>query len=165
LSVPDDRRDAIVAAIVDATAGAARILAVIARRVECWYDDPAMNHMQNRLKDKRVLITGASAGFGEACARALRGLRGTARTLGPPHGPARKLKAEIEDRYHVTAGIRCVDVRDREAVRAAAADLVARGCLPTSWSTNAGLASGLDPIHEGHYEDWDAMIDTNLKVF
>jgi serine 3-dehydrogenase len=131
--------------------------------MECWYDDPAMNHMQNRLKDKRVLITGASAGFGEACARAFAACGAQLELWARRMDRLEKLKAEIEDRYHVTAGIRCVDVRDREAVRAAAADLVARGWFADVLVNNAGLASGLDPIHEGHYEDWDAMIDTNLK--
>jgi serine 3-dehydrogenase len=56
-----------------------------------------------------------------------------------------------------------VDVRDRDAVRAAAAGLEARGWHTDVLVNNAGLASGLDPIHEGHYEDWDAMIDTNLR--
>jgi serine 3-dehydrogenase len=54
-------------------------------------------------------------------------------------------------------------VRDRDAVKAAVVDLYAAGRHIDVLINNAGLAAGLDPIHEGDYEDWDAMIDTNLK--
>jgi serine 3-dehydrogenase len=122
-----------------------------------------MNPAPNRLQDKHVLITGASAGFGEACARAFAAcgahLELWARRLDRLQG----LKAGIEDRNGVRVGVRAVDVRDRDAVRSAAAAL-ASGAWPVDvLVNNAGLASGLDPVHEGHYEDWDAMIDTNLK--
>lgn len=122
-----------------------------------------MNHIQNRLKDKRVLITGASAGFGEACARAFAACGAQLELWARRMERLESLRSEIESRHHVTAGIRQVDVRDRAAVKAAVAELESRGWIADVLVNNAGLASGLDPIHEGDYEDWDAMIDTNLK--
>jgi serine 3-dehydrogenase len=56
-----------------------------------------------------------------------------------------------------------VDVRDRATVIREAASLVDRNRLPDVLLNNAGLASGFDPIHEGDYDDWDRMIDTNVK--
>jgi NADP-dependent 3-hydroxy acid dehydrogenase YdfG len=56
-----------------------------------------------------------------------------------------------------------VDVRAREAVEQAIGD------LPAPWQTidvlvnNAGLSRGLEPIHEGRYDNWDEMLDTNVK--
>ncbi len=117
----------------------------------------------NRLDKKNVIITGASAGFGEACARrfAAHGcnLELWARRL----DRLERLKTELEDGHGGSVSVREVDVRDREAVRAAVEALRARKWLPDILVNNAGLAAGMDPIHEGSYEDWDAMIDTNLK--
>jgi serine 3-dehydrogenase len=48
-------------------------------------------------------------------------------------------------------------------VGAAVATLRETGWIPDVLVNNAGLASGLNPVHEGDYDDWDAMIDTNLK--
>ncbi|HYT71834.1 MAG TPA: SDR family NAD(P)-dependent oxidoreductase, partial [Gemmatimonadales bacterium] len=56
-----------------------------------------------------------------------------------------------------------VDVRDRVAVNRAAEGLVAAGHVPDVLINNAGLASGMAKIHEGDPDDWDRMIDTNLK--
>src|SRR5207245_11619777 len=56
-----------------------------------------------------------------------------------------------------------VDVRDRAAVNGATAELVAADQVPDVLLNNAGLASGLAKIHEGDRDDWDRMIDTNLK--
>ncbi|MDH4036533.1 MAG: SDR family NAD(P)-dependent oxidoreductase [Candidatus Krumholzibacteria bacterium] len=117
----------------------------------------------NRLEGKNVVITGASAGFGEACARhfAAHGshLELWARRL----DRLERVRAELEDRHGKPVSIRVVDVRARDVVSAAAAELRERGWIPDVLVNNAGLASGFDPIQEGDYEDWDAMIDTNLK--
>lgn len=56
-----------------------------------------------------------------------------------------------------------VDVRDRDGVIAFGRRLEEDGIAPDVLVNNAGLSRGLDPIHEGHFEDWDEMIDTNIK--
>ncbi|HET6347958.1 MAG TPA: SDR family NAD(P)-dependent oxidoreductase [Candidatus Krumholzibacteria bacterium] len=119
--------------------------------------------MNSRLQNKRVLITGASAGFGEACAHAFAGAGANLELWARRKDRLDAVRKDVLARHKVDIGIRDVDVRDRDTVRAAVAELAAAGKHIDVLVNNAGLASGLDPIHEGDYEDWDAMIDTNLK--
>ncbi|MDH3197609.1 MAG: SDR family NAD(P)-dependent oxidoreductase [Candidatus Krumholzibacteria bacterium] len=113
----------------------------------------------NRIEGKRVLVTGASAGIGEACARAFaaRGARLVlwARRKDRLEKLARALDTEVETAV--------VDVRDRDAVRAAVEALHDGGGVPDILVNNAGLAAGMDKLHEGDYDHWDRMIDTNVK--
>jgi 3-hydroxy acid dehydrogenase/malonic semialdehyde reductase len=117
----------------------------------------------SRLKGKRALITGASAGFGEACARAFGAQGANVELWARRQDRLDALRAEIAREYNVDVNTRSVDVRDREAVKAAVVELYGAGRHIDVLVNNAGLASGLDPIHEGDYDDWDAMIDTNIK--
>lgn len=115
------------------------------------------------LKGKRVLITGASAGFGEACARAFAAQGSHLELWARRKDRLDALKSEIEDRHGVPVGVLAVDVRDRDTIHRAIAALERDGKPIDILVNNAGLASGLDPVQEGNYDDWDAMIDTNLK--
>lgn len=115
--------------------------------------------MKNR---KIALITGATSGIGEACAKKFtRGgydliLTGRKET---------KLKALAEELEKVGAETQVLvfDVRDREAAMKAVASLDERWKAVDVLINNAGLALGLDKEYEGHPEDWDMMIDTNIK--
>jgi 3-hydroxy acid dehydrogenase/malonic semialdehyde reductase len=112
---------------------------------------------------KTAFITGASAGIGEATAIKLAqegyNLILTARRA----DRLEKLKEELEKQYGIKVLLCIVDVRNRDEV------IKAIGALPTEWQkinvlvNNAGLASGLSPIDEGNMDDWDLMIDTNIK--
>jgi 3-hydroxy acid dehydrogenase/malonic semialdehyde reductase len=117
----------------------------------------------NRIKDKLVMITGASAGIGRACAErfAADGARLvlTARRL----ERLEALQAKLKQAHGVEIHVFALDVRDRAAVARLADDLLARGLVPDVLVNNAGLASGLDKLQEGRLEDWDRMIDTNVK--
>lgn len=110
-----------------------------------------------------TLITGASAGIGAACARrfAAEGhdLALWARRLERLDDLASKLALE----HGVTAHTAAVDVRDRDAVEDAARSLIDSAGVPDVLVNNAGLAAGLDFLQEGDPDDWDRMIDTNLK--
>lgn len=105
------------------------------------------------LVDATVLITGASSGIGQACARAF-ARAGARLVLCARRADRLDLLAQEVDTEATTI---VLDVRDREAVSAALAD------VPTDvLVNNAGLASGLAPLHEDEPWRWDAMLDTNV---
>lgn len=115
------------------------------------------------LADRVVLVTGASAGIGEACARAFGRLG--ARLLLVARRRARLESLAVELGQAGAAAVRTLplDVRDAPAVFRAFEE------LPAAWRgievlvNNAGLSRGLAPLHEGERRDWDEMIDTNVK--
>lgn len=116
-----------------------------------------------KLKDSVVFITGASAGIGEACAFAFAGegarLLLAARRL-------EKLRAlEPKLREAGAAGVHSIalDVRDSQAVSAAIAALAEPWSAIDILVNNAGLSRGLEKLHAGHLQDWEEMIDTNIK--
>jgi len=110
---------------------------------------------------KTIFITGASAGFGEACARkfATEGHRLilTARRVG-------KLE-KLRDELVTAAGIHIaqLDVRDNAEVEAVTAFLPEDFRDIDVLLNNAGLALGLEPAHQVNLEDWEVMVDTNIK--
>jgi len=115
------------------------------------------------IRGKRVVVTGASAGIGEACARRL-AVEGAhlvlwARRLEALDRLADTLESEHGTNVHVAA----VDVRDRDAVNDAARSIIDAGNVPDVLVNNAGLARGFTRLHEGDPVDWDEMIDTNIK--
>lgn len=113
------------------------------------------------MSGKTFFITGASAGFGAACARtfATEGNRLilTARRV----DPLLKLQAELAAGAEVH--IIPLDVRDREAVQGAIESLPERFRNIDVLLNNAGLALGLEPAHQVDLDDWDTMVDTNIK--
>jgi len=116
------------------------------------------------MNDQTVFITGASSGIGRACAMAF-AAKGYRLLL-----CARRLERVLELQRQLETdhpGIAIcsfeLDVRDGTAVNAALA------ALSDDWKTidilinNAGLSRGLDKLQDGSFEDWDEMIDTNVK--
>lgn len=115
------------------------------------------------LEGSWILVTGASAGIGEACAHRFAEDGASLILWARRLDRLQDLSAELRERYGTEVEIRQVDVRDRDLVVREAAALVEAGRVPDVILNNAGLASGFDAIHEGSYEDWDRMIDTNVK--
>jgi len=117
----------------------------------------------NRIKGKTVLITGASAGIGEASARAFASMGATLILCARRKDRLATLKAELEEEHDVAVRTKVLDVRDRKAVEAFAAELEADDAVPDVLVNNAGKALGLHLFHEGLIDDWEEMIDTNVK--
>ena len=116
-----------------------------------------------RLNDSVVFVTGASSGIGESCARefarAGAKLLLAARRLEKLETLATELQVECGSETHLLQ----LDVCDRAAVESAIAS------LPDEWGAidvlvnNAGLSRGLDKLQEAEFQDWEEMIDTNIK--
>ena len=108
---------------------------------------------------KTALITGATSGIGEACARKF--AEGGYRLIitGRNEQKLNQLKDELDTEVLTLR----YDVRDRMATEAAVKS------IPEGWTdidvliNNAGLALGLEPEYEGDMDDWETMIDTNIK--
>jgi 3-hydroxy acid dehydrogenase / malonic semialdehyde reductase len=117
----------------------------------------------NRLVGKRVLITGASSGFGAAMA--LRFAEQGCDLLLSARRVERveDLATELRKAHEVEVRVDHLDVTDRDAVAAYVADLAAQRLIPDILVNNAGKARGLDKLYEGSLEHWEDMIDTNVK--
>jgi NADP-dependent 3-hydroxy acid dehydrogenase YdfG len=117
----------------------------------------------NRISGKLILITGASSGIGAACARRFAAEGARLALWARRRDRLEQLAAELEQGPGTGVHLAAVDVRDRTVVNRAAAELVATAGVPDVLVNNAGLASGLAKLQEGDPDDWDRMIDTNLK--
>lgn len=116
--------------------------------------------MKNRIEGEWVLITGATAGIGKASAWQFGEYGCNLVVTGRREERLQSLKAELEETYPIQVQTGSFDVRDREACR----EFVDTLQQPIDiLVNNAGLAAGKDGIHEANLDDWDAMIDTNVK--
>lgn len=117
----------------------------------------------NRIKGKQVIITGASSGIGRACAEQCAAHEANLMLLARRVDRLQELKSLLEKKYSASVAVRGLDVRNRGEVRSFAEELKKLSVYPDILINNAGLAAGLDLLHEGSFEDWDRMIDTNIK--
>ena len=116
------------------------------------------------MKGKIVFITGASSGIGEGSARKFAS-QGSDLILNARNvAKLEELKVELEAKYGVRICLLPFDVRDRNAATMALAS------LPEEWKridvlvNNAGLVIGVDKEFEGNLDEWDIVIDTNIKA-
>ncbi len=110
-----------------------------------------------------ALITGASSGFGRAIALKFAEHGWDVIITGRRKEKLVELEHIILDTYETKVYSLCFDVRDRKQVK------IELDALPHFWKeidvlvNNAGLASGMSAIYDGDIDDWEKMIDTNVK--
>jgi 3-hydroxy acid dehydrogenase / malonic semialdehyde reductase len=115
------------------------------------------------MKDRIVFVTGASSGIGESAAQAFAAQGAKILMCARRAERLEKLAQTLEYEHKVTVHYFPLDVRDQPAVDKAMAG------LPPEWRAidvlvnNAGLSRGLDKLPQGLVEDWEEMIDTNIK--
>lgn len=112
---------------------------------------------------RTILITGATSGIGEACARQFAALNDRLILTGRRKNRLEALMQELTSSFHAEIFPLTFDIRSQAEVKHAL------DSLPGSWKqidilvNNAGLAVGLNPVQDGLTEDWERMIDTNVK--
>lgn len=115
------------------------------------------------LSNTIVCITGASSGIGRECADVFASAGARLILLARREDKLSALAHEISERYGTASLQRVCDVRNRTDVQRVFAE------LPAEWQpidiliNNAGLARGMDVIQNGSIDDWEEMIDTNVK--
>lgn len=115
------------------------------------------------LKNKIVLITGASSGIGRACAKQFAAAGAKLLLCARREELLHSLAQQLQHEYNSEIKVFNLDIRNREQV------INTLDKLPVDWRNidillnNAGLAAGLDFLYEGDMDDWDSMIDTNVK--
>ena len=115
------------------------------------------------LKDQTILITGASSGIGAACAYAFAQAGAKLILTARRHDRLEQLADQLKQQFGAQTHLLSLDVTDRDQVKSALKD------LPEDWAAidvlvnNAGLSRGLDKLYEAEIQDWEEMIDTNVK--
>lgn len=113
--------------------------------------------------NKIALITGATAGIGEAIAKKLARLNYRLILTGRREARLENLKKDLQAQFNIKIKTLAFDIQNKDAVYQNI------DALETEWQNidilinNAGLAAGLSSIQEGDMEDWEQMIDTNVK--
>jgi NADP-dependent 3-hydroxy acid dehydrogenase YdfG len=115
------------------------------------------------MNSKIALITGATSGIGAACARTFAQQGYNLVLVARRAALLEDITKELQDEHHVEVKSLVADVREKQSI------METLESLPEEWKkvdvliNNAGLSQGLDPIDKGDTEDWDTMIDTNVK--
>jgi 3-hydroxy acid dehydrogenase/malonic semialdehyde reductase len=113
--------------------------------------------------NKIVMVTGATAGFGEAIAHEFAKNGYNLIITGRRADRLKKVKNDLENQHKIKVLDLNFDVRKREETHKCLSSLDNNWQLIDVLVNNAGLASGLSSIQEGDIDDWEKMIDTNVK--
>lgn len=114
------------------------------------------------MSNKTVLITGATSGIGEAAARIFAANKYNIIITGRRKERLEKLAEELR-KQNIEVLTLCFDVRKSSEVEKSVSSLQGNWKNIDVLINNAGLASGLGPIQNGELDDWEKMIDTNIK--
>jgi 3-hydroxy acid dehydrogenase/malonic semialdehyde reductase len=115
------------------------------------------------MNSKIALITGATSGIGAACARTFAQEGYNLVLVGRRAALLEQITKELQDAHQIVIKSLVADVREKQSITGVLES------LPEEWKkvdvliNNAGLSQGLDPIDKGDTDDWDTMIDTNVK--
>jgi len=115
------------------------------------------------MKNKIIFITGSTDGIGKACAHKFASAGARLILNGRNPQKLQTLKQDLISKYSVEVFPLLFDVRDRKAATQAIES------LPSEWQAidilinNAGLVLGVDKEYEGSLDDWEIVIDTNVK--
>lgn len=115
------------------------------------------------IRGQRALITGASAGIGKASAEILAKNGVNLVLVARRFEKVKDLAAELQGTFGIHAEAYQLDVQKRDDVARFCTELVADGKPLDILVNNAGLARGADKLHEADIDDWEEMIDTNVK--
>lgn len=115
------------------------------------------------LSPKVVLVTGATSGIGKATATLFAKQGYNLIITGRRKDRLEEIKTKLKKKYVVKVKALCFDVRDSDACKKAVKSLTGDWGKIDILINNAGLAKGLEPLSEGKFEDWNTMIDTNVK--
>ncbi|MBK7030734.1 MAG: SDR family oxidoreductase [Bacteroidales bacterium] len=113
--------------------------------------------------NRTILITGATSGIGKECAFSFAGLNDRLIITGRRADRLEKIAEELREQFNVQVLPLIFDVKDRNKVEEVLES------VPADWRSvdvlinNAGLSLGLNHLQEGQVDDWDIMIDTNIK--
>lgn len=112
---------------------------------------------------KTAIITGATSGIGKATSELLASFKWNLILTGRRQEILKSFSEELKSKYSIETMPLCFDIRNLSEVNQAI------GNLPSKWReidlliNNAGLAAGFEPLNEGLVDDWERMIDTNIK--
>ncbi len=112
---------------------------------------------------KIALITGATAGFGKAIAELFAANGWDLIITGRRKVRLEMLERQLKEKHNIEVLSLAFDVRSNDEVKKAVATLQGKWAEVDVLVNNAGLAAGLGPIQEGSLDDWEQMIDTNVK--
>jgi NADP-dependent 3-hydroxy acid dehydrogenase YdfG len=112
---------------------------------------------------RNILITGATSGIGLATARLFAQHGHNLILTGRREERLQEVKKQLDFGSAIDIGVMAFDVRDSQACTQAVNLLKEREFDVDILINNAGLAKGYHSIHEGNWDDWDQMIDTNIK--
>ena len=116
-----------------------------------------------KLENKTVMITGATSGIGMACAKAFAAEGANLVIMARREEKLEELASELKSKFGTKTYCRRCDVRSLDEVRAAYASIPEEFKKIDILVNNAGLARGTDKIFDADTNDWDEMIDTNIK--
>lgn len=119
----------------------------------------------NRLKNKNVLITGASSGIGKACAIKFAQAGANLILIARRLERLCELQQELTNKYNITVIIQQLDVTNKNMIYRVIPELLDKVPQIDIFVNSAGLARGLDYVINDNIDNWEEMIETNMKGF